>query len=156
MPSDRINQYFGWGADAKNCAKFYDSSLPIKTSLELAKIMDNFNFPKSCEHIDKCKERKFDEFINVYLLGNDPAPKTIPNSNRSILAIKRALKLKKKLYQCEMFRFPKNQRISYEEWEKQEGQEIYNKRIIEMNDTRKREGKAALKYTEWLAIKIII
>lgn len=55
-----------------------------------------------------------------------------------------------------MFRFPKNQRISYEEWEKQEGQEIYNKRIIEMNDTRKREGKAALKYTEWLAIKIII
>jgi hypothetical protein len=33
VTTDRINQYFGWGADAKNCAKFYDSTLPEKTTL---------------------------------------------------------------------------------------------------------------------------
>lgn len=33
VTTDRINQYFGWGADAKNCAKFYDSTLPKQTTL---------------------------------------------------------------------------------------------------------------------------
>jgi len=98
MTTDRINQYFGWGADAKNCAKFYDSSLPMKTTLELAKFMDNFNFPMNTEDIDRCKEGKFEEFIRVYLLGGAPAPKSDPNSARSVLAIKRSLKLKQKLY----------------------------------------------------------
>ncbi len=64
---DRINQYFGWGADAKNCAKFYDSTLPKKTTLALAEFMDKFEYPTVTEDIDRCKEIKFDEFIRVYL-----------------------------------------------------------------------------------------
>ena len=98
LTTDRINQYFGWGADAKNCAKFYDSTLPTKTTLKLAYFMDKFNYPTGNEDIDRCKENKFEEFIRVYLLKGDPAPKTNPNSVRSILAKNRSRKLKKKLY----------------------------------------------------------
>lgn len=98
LTTDRINQYFGWGADAKNCAKFYDSTLPTETTLKLACFMDKFNYPTGTEDIDSCKEKKFEEFIRVYLLKGDPAPKTNPNSVRSVLAKKRSQKLKKKLY----------------------------------------------------------
>jgi hypothetical protein len=68
--------------------------LPKNTTLELAKIMDKFDYPTNMEDIDKCKANKFEEFIKVYLLGDNPAPKSDPKSVRSILAIKRSLKLK--------------------------------------------------------------
>lgn len=121
VTTDRINQYFGWGADAKNCAKFYDSTLPKQTSLKLAEFMDKFNYPTGTEDIDRCKENKFEEFIRVYLFGGDPAPKMNPNSARSVLAKNRSMKLKYKLYQCDMKRHAKNQRPNFEEWEKQGG-----------------------------------
>jgi hypothetical protein len=47
--------------------------------------MDNFSFPKSTDDIDKCKERKFHEFIQVNLLGFAPLSKKQPGSTRSIL-----------------------------------------------------------------------
>ena len=93
VTTDIINQYFGWGADAKNCAKFYDSTLPVKTTLELAKFMNDYNFPSGTEDIDRCKEKKFSEFIRVYLHDGVPEPKSDPNSTRSVLARKRSLKL---------------------------------------------------------------
>ena len=99
MTVDRINQYFGWGADAKNCANFYDSTLPEETTLKLAQFMDKFNYPTGTEDIDRCKEKKFEEFIRVHLFNGDPSPKSDPNSVRSMLAKKRSLKLKMKLYQ---------------------------------------------------------
>ena len=87
--------------------------------------MDKFDFPTVTEDIERCKENKFEEFIRVYLFGGEPAPKSDPNSARSVLAKNRSLKIKKKLYKCEMLRRPATQRIAYEEWEKQGGQESY-------------------------------
>ena len=56
ITADRINQYFGWGADAKNCAKFYDSTLPIQTTLKLARCMDKFSYPTNTKNISSDKE----------------------------------------------------------------------------------------------------
>ena len=60
--------------------------------------MDKFNYPTGTEDIERCKENKFEEFIRVYLFGGESAPKSVPNSARSVLAKIRSLKLKKKLY----------------------------------------------------------
>ena len=38
--------------------------------------MNKFNYQTCTEDIDWCKEKKFDEFIRVYLFGGQPAPKS--------------------------------------------------------------------------------
>jgi hypothetical protein len=79
--------------------------------------------------IDRSKEKKFEEFIEVYLLGGDPKPKSVPNSARSILAKKRSLKLKYKIFKCEMLKLPKNKRLSYEKWEEEGGLASFDERV---------------------------
>jgi len=51
--------------------------------------MDKFSYPTNTSGINKDKEKKFSEFIRVYLLGGLPEPKSNPNSVRSVLAKKR-------------------------------------------------------------------
>jgi len=64
--------------------------------------MNKFDYPTNKsdkQDIDLDKEKKFDEFIRVYLLNGEALTKSNPNSVRSILAKKRTLKLKKNLYE---------------------------------------------------------
>lgn len=86
----------------------------------------------STQEIDSAKEKKFEEFIRVYLFNGASAPKSDPNSTRSVLAKNRSLKLKKKLYECEMHSLPKIKRLDFSAWEKQRGHESYVQKVNEI------------------------
>ena len=47
-----------------------------------------------------------------------------------------------------MSRLPQAQKLTYDEWEKNGGHKKYTKRVADLNDSRKREGKAAIKFVK--------
>lgn len=47
-----------------------------------------------------------------------------------------------------MSKLPQTQRLTYGEWEKNGGQKKYTKRVEELNDSRKREGKVVMKFVK--------